>query len=510
MNQRVISNIPTEFQAEEPVPRKEPERQAYFMSLCRNYIEENRAQGRVLTYAIVTFGCQMNVYDSERLKGVLEQIGYTEAPEKEADLVIFNTCTVRENANQRLYGHLGQLKPRKKTNPHFMIGLCGCMMQEPEVVAKINVSYPHVDFLFGTFNLHRLPEILFCRLQENKRMIEVLPEPKEHVEISGAKRKYAFKSGVNIMYGCNNFCTYCIVPYVRGRERSRLPENILRDISLQAEDGVKEIMLLGQNVNSYGTNYIYDEQRSLSQISEDNKPEAVQESRILREHPDYGFPELLEDVCRIPKIERVRFMTSHPKDLSDELIRVIARNPKVCRHIHLPIQSGSTQLLARMNRHYTKDSYLALVERIRRMLPDISLTTDIMVGFPGETEEDIQDTIDVVRKAGFDQAFTFIYSPRTGTPAAAMEQTDPELVKERFQRVLDVVNEVAHARSGRFEGTTGEVLVEEENAQLSGYLTGRLENNILVHFPGDKELIGQLVRVKLKEAKGFYYIGERE
>ncbi|MBR6171708.1 MAG: tRNA (N6-isopentenyl adenosine(37)-C2)-methylthiotransferase MiaB [Eubacterium sp.] len=489
MNQCVISNIPTEFQVEKPVPEKEPERQDFFISLCRNYIKQNLEKG--LTYAIVTFGCQMNVYDSERLKGVLERIGYTEAPEKEADLVIFNTCTVRENANQRLYGHLGQLKPRKKTNPHFMIGLCGCMMQEPEVVAKINTSYPFVDFLFGTFNLHRLPELLYARLQENKRMIEVLPEPKEHVEIRGAKRKYPFKSGVNIMYGCNNFCTYCIVPYVRGRERSRTPEDILQDVRELAEDGVTEIMLLGQNVNSYGTNF-------------------MEQSEIIDHEPEYGFPELLEAVCGIPGIMRVRFMTSHPKDLSEKLIRVIARNPKVCRHIHLPIQTGSTKLLQAMNRHYTKESYLELVEKIRAALPDVSLTTDIMVGFPGETEEDIDDTIDVVRRAAFDQAFTFIYSPRTGTPAAAMEQLPEDVVKARFQRLLDVVNEVAHRRCGRFEGTVKQLLVEEENDQIPGYVTGRTEENLLVHFPGEKSLIGQYIPVLLKESKGFYYIGEAD
>lgn len=492
INEQIISNIPDAYRIDEPIPTEEPMRQDFFISLCQNYIRANREKGKILTYAIVTFGCQMNVYDSERLKGVLERIGYQEAPEKEADLVIFNTCTVRENANQRLYGHLGQLKPLKKANPDFMIGICGCMMQQPEIVEKIQKSYSFVDILFGTFNLHRLPELIYLRLFEEKHAIEVLPAPKEHVEIKGAKRKYPFKSGVNIMYGCNNFCTYCIVPYVRGRERSRIPEDILQNVKELAEDGVKEIMLLGQNVNSYGVNFYTDE-----------------ESRILQDKPDYGFPELLEDVCRIPGIDRVRFMTSHPKDLSMKLVEVIAGNPKICRHIHLPVQSGSSRLLKAMNRHYTKEDYLGLVDRIREILPDISLTTDIMIGFPGETEEDIQDTIDVIRYAGYDQAFTFIYSPRTGTPAAAMEQTDPRLVNQRFQRVLDVVNEVAHRRSGRFEGAVDEVLVEEENAQLKGYLTGRLGNNTLVHFPGDRSLIGSLVKVRLTEAKGFYYIGEQ-
>ena len=489
MNEKIINNIPEAYQIDEPVPEKEPERQEFFISLCRNYIKTNLEAGRQLTYAIVTFGCQMNTYDSERLKGLLERIGYREAPEKEADLVIFNTCTVRENANQRLYGHLGQLKPRKKENPDFMIGLCGCMMQEPDVVEKIQKSYTFVDFVFGTYNLHRLPELLYARLHENRRIIEVLPEPKEHVEIKGAKRKYPFKSGVNIMYGCNNFCTYCIVPYVRGRERSRTPEDILRDIKELVTEGVREIMLLGQNVNSYGTNFMED-------------------SLIIAGNPDYGFPELLQDVCRIPGLDRIRFMTSHPKDLSDRLIDVIAQNPKICRHIHLPVQSGSTVLLEKMNRHYTKEQYLALVDRIREKLPDCSLTTDIMVGFPGETEEDFLDTLDVVRKARYDQAFTFIYSRRTGTPAAGWDQVPEDVVKDRFDRLLEVVNSIAHERCGRFEGQTAEVMVEEINAQDAELLTGRMENNILVHFPGDAGLIGQLVPVRLTKAHGFYYTGE--
>lgn len=489
MNQKVISNIPTEFRVDEPVPLREPERQEFFLRLCRNYIETNSAEGRHLTYAIVTFGCQMNAHDSDRMRGLLERIGYTEAPEKEADLVIFNTCTVRENANQKLYGHLGQLKPRKKANRNFMIGLCGCMMQEPHVVEKIRSSYPHVDFIFGTFNLHRLPEILFARLQENKRMIEVLPEPKEHVEIRGAKRKYAFKSGVNIMYGCNNFCTYCIVPYVRGRERSRTPEDILQDVRELVADGVTEIMLLGQNVNSYGTCF-------------------MEKIPMAEATPEYGFPELLDDVCRIPGLRRVRFMTPHPKDLSPRLIRVIQKNPLVCRHIHLPVQSGSSEILKRMNRRYTKEQYLELVGRIREALPDVSLTTDIMIGFPGETEEDFQDTLDVVRRAQYDQAYTFIYSRRTGTPAAEMEQVPEAVVKDRFDRLLTVVGEIAHTRCSRFQGQTQTALVEERNEQSTALLTGRLESNLVVHFRGEDSLIGQYVQVKLTEAHGFYYTGE--
>ncbi len=490
MDQRIISNIPEAYHVLESIPEKEPERQDYFLELCRTYVQQNLAEGRPLRYAIVTFGCQMNAYDSERMKGLLERMGYTEAPEEEADLVIFNTCTVRENANQRLYGHLGQLKPRKLKNRNLLIGICGCMMQQPEVVEYIRKSFSFVDILFGTYNLHRLPELIYVRLFEEKHAIEILPAPKEHVEIKGAKRKFPFKSGVNIMYGCNNFCTYCIVPYVRGRERSRTPEDVLQDIRELVQDGVREIMLLGQNVNSYGTNF-------------------MEHSRIIDENPEYGFPELLEDVCQIPGLDRIRFMTSHPKDLSDRLIDVIRRNPKVCRHIHLPMQAGSSEVLRKMNRRYTKEQYLELVAKIRRGLPDISLTTDIMIGFPGETEEDFQNTLDVVRKAEFDQAYTFIYSRRTGTPAAEWEQVPEDVVKDRFRRLLDVVNSIAHKRCGRFEGQTAEVLAEEINAQDPGLLTGRMGNNLLVHFPGDPSEIGQLVQVKLTKSHGFYYTGEQ-
>ena len=480
MDERVITNIPEVFRIEEPVPEHEPERQAFFSSLCRNYIDRYREEGKQLKYAIVTFGCQMNVYDSERLKGVLEQMGYEEAPEDTADLVIFNTCTVRENANQRLYGHLGQLKPRKKQNPNFLIGICGCMMQQPEIVDKIRASYPFVDILFGTFNLHRLPELIYYRLYEDKHAIEVLPAPKEHVEIKGAKRKYRFKSGVNIMYGCNNFCTYCIVPYVRGRERSRKPEHIIREIKDLVNDGVVEIMLLGQNVNSYGKGL---------------------------ENP-ISFAKLLQMVEEIEGLKRIRFMTSHPKDLSDELIDVMSKSKKICRHIHLPVQSGSNSLLKRMNRHYTKESYLELVDKIRKAMPDISITTDIIVGFPGETEEDFEDTMDVVKKVRYDSAYTFIYSKRTGTPAAKFPDQVPEdVVKDRFNRLLKQVQKDSAYRNAQKLGNTVDVLVEEQNTQNPEFVTGKMDNNSTVHFKGNKELIGKIVKVHLDEAKGFYYYG---
>ena len=311
-------------------------------------------------------------------------------------------------------------------------------------------------------------------------MVELLPEAERIVEELPNARKYPFKQGVNISFGCNNFCTYCIVPYVRGRERSRRSEDILSEIRSLAADGVLEVMLLGQNVNSYGND----------------------------DPSEMSFPELLRQVCRIDGIQRVRFMTSHPKDLSEELIRVMAEEPKICRHLHLPMQSGSSRILKAMNRRYTREGYLELVEKIRRAIPDISLTTDIIVGFPGETEEDFQDTLSVVEQCRFDAAFTFIYSKRTGTPAAKMEDQVPEdVVKERFDRLLKLVDRIAREESGRDRGKTLPVLVEEQQPE-TGLLTGRLSNNILVHFPGPAELVGKILPVKLVESRGFYYIGQ--
>lgn len=473
------------------IPTQEPERQGYFMDLLSKEIEQyTKDNGQCPSYYVATFGCQMNAHDSEKLTGILEQIGFQEAPrEEDADFVIYNTCTVRENANTKLYGHLGQLKKRKEKRK-MLIGICGCMMQQKDTVAYIQEHYPFVDLIFGTFNFYKLAELLYRRIKgDEKQVYEVLDAPETNVENLPEKRKFTFKSGVNIMYGCNNFCTYCIVPYVRGRERSRTPEDILEEVQRLADSGYVEIMLLGQNVNSYGVNFMGT-------------------SPILEANPDYDFPDLMEDVCKIEKIHRVRFMTSHPKNLSDKLIDVIARNPKICRQIHLPVQAGSTEILKKMNRHYTKEQYLALVDRIRAKLPDVSLTTDIMVGFPGETEEDFLETVDVVKKCHYDQAFTFIYSIRSGTPAAKMEQVPADVVNERFQRLLKVVREESAKATARFEGQVKEVLVEDIDDHEEGYVTGRMDNNYLVHFPGAPSMIGTFVNVKLNEAKGFYYLGE--
>ena len=466
----------------ELIPQEEPARQEYFMEKARETVQRISASlGRPMTCCINTFGCQMNSSDSEKLLGILEKIGFVEIEDEHADFVLYNTCTVRENANQRVYGRLGYLHSLKKKNPHMMIALCGCMMQEKEVVEKIRKSYRFVDIIFGTHNIFKLAELLCQRFDEKKMVVEIWEGTDRIVEDLPAERKYSFKSGVNIMFGCNNFCSYCIVPYVRGRERSRNPEDIVQEIKHLVADGVVEIMLLGQNVNSYGKTL---------------------------EHP-ISFAELLKRIEEVEGLERIRFMTSHPKDLSDELIEVMKHSQKICNHLHLPLQSGSTEILRVMNRKYTKEQYLELAEKIKTAIPNISLTTDIIVGFPGETEEDFQDTLDVVRKVRYDSAFTFIYSKRTGTPAAAMENQIPEeVVKDRFDRLLAEVQKISAELSGRDVGTTRKVLVEGLDDHVEGLVTGRLTNNAIVHFPGDASLIGKIVDVYLEESKGFYYMGK--
>ncbi|MCD8098308.1 MAG: tRNA (N6-isopentenyl adenosine(37)-C2)-methylthiotransferase MiaB [Lachnospiraceae bacterium] len=459
----------------------ETERQYAYMQEARRLIGEESARlGRPLTANITTFGCQMNARDSEKLSGILREAGYVETQSEEADFVIYNTCTVRENANQRVYGRLGVLHGYKKKNPHMKIVLCGCMMQEPTVVEKLKKSYRFVDLIFGTHNIFKFAELLVRTLTSDRMVIDIWKDTDQIVEGLPTERKYPFKSGVNIMFGCNNFCSYCIVPYVRGRERSREPRDIIREIEALVSDGVREVMLLGQNVNSYG--------KTLPQ--------------------PLSFAQLLREVEQIDGLERIRFMTSHPKDLSDELIEVMAQSKKICRHLHLPLQSGSSRILKVMNRRYTKEQYVELVQKIRAAMPDIALSTDIIVGFPGETEEDFLETLDVVETVRYDSAFTFIYSKRTGTPAAAMENQVPnEVVKDRFDRLLAKVQDISREMAERFTGSVQEALVEEPNEQLDGYVTGRLGNNHVVHFPGGTELIGQIVRVRLDECKGFYYMG---
>ncbi len=462
-------------------PTAEPERQYYFMAKAKGYVAQlTEALGRKPTCCVTTFGCQMNSRDSEKLMGILELVGYEIVETEQADFVIFNTCTVRDNANQRVYGRLGALKSYKKKHSNMKVALCGCMMQEPTVIEKIKDSYRFVDLIFGTHNIYKFAELLVATFENNGMVIDIWQDTDKIVEDLPVERKYPFKSGINIMFGCNNFCSYCIVPYVRGRERSRKPEDIIREINNLVKEGVVEVMLLGQNVNSYGKNL--DEPMT--------------------------FAQLLREVEKIEGLERIRFMTSHPKDLSDELIQVMKESKKICRHLHLPLQAGSTKILTAMNRRYTKEQYVALAEKIRREIPDISLTTDIIVGFPGETAEDVEETIDVIKKVRYDNAFTFIYSKRTGTPAAAMEQVPEAEVKVNFDKVLKTVQDMAKAQVGRFQGQIMDALVEEMNTQEEGLVTGRLSNNTIVHFPGDASLIGKIVNVKLEECHGFYYMGK--
>lgn len=460
--------------------QNETERQRSFIELARALTQQKmQTIGRPVTYCLTTFGCQMNEKQSEAVAGIMDEIGYVRQDSEEADVVIYNTCTVRENANLKVYGRLGHLHSLKDQNPDMKIILFGCMMQEPQVVEKIKKTYSFVNLVFGTHNIFKFAELFYDMLLSDMQIVDIWEGTDQIVEDLPTERNYTFKSGVNIMFGCNNFCSYCIVPYVRGRERSRKPEAIVKEVERLVADGVSEVMLLGQNVNSYGKTL---------------------------ENP-VTFAQLLTMLEEVEGLKRIRFMTSHPKDLSDELIEVMAKSKKICHHLHLPLQSGSSRVLKEMNRRYDKEKYLNLVDKIRTAIPDISLTTDIIVGFPGETEEDFQETLDVVKKAGYDTAFTFIYSKRTGTPAAAKENQVPaDVTKDRFNRLLALVQEQGRIRSSRFAGTVQEVLVEEESKE-KGIFTGRTQYNLLVHFPADESLLGTYVNVKLEECKGFYYLG---
>ena len=441
------------------------------------------------SYKIVTFGCQMNARDSEKLAGVLEEKGYTEATDEDtADIVIFNTCTVRENANQKLYGHIGQLKKSYLANRNKIIGICGCMMQEKDEVEKIVEKYPQVKLIFGTHNIDEFGLLIEEAIGSNKKVIRVYDKSNNVEKTLPTKRVFEFKCGINIMFGCNNFCTYCIVPYVRGRERSRDVDSIVKEIKSSINDGVVEVMLLGQNVNSYKG--------------------IASQSYKFKNNYDVTFPELLNEVAKIDDLKRVRFMTSHPKDLSDDLIDVIKNNSNICRHIHLPVQSGSNSILKAMNRHYDRDSYLRVIDKIRSNIEDVGITTDIIVGFPGETENDFEDTLKLINQVSYDAVFTFEYSKRTGTKAAEMDNQVPEdVVKERFKKLLKVVEENSGKNVDRYVGKVMDVLVESED-KISGKLTGRLSNNYLVHFNGSQNLIGKIINVKLVKGCKFYFEGE--
>ncbi len=419
-------------------------------------------------YTILTFGCQMNVRDSESIKGILENIGFYETEDSDkADLILFNTCSVRENPERKVYGRIQKYKPGTEK----IIGICGCMVQQGAEFEYIKNELPQVSLVFGTHNIHELPQLLE-RVMLGERVLEVWEDKKDLIEGLPAKREKGVKAFVNISFGCNNFCTYCIVPYTRGREKSRQKQHILEEITDLARNGYKEITLLGQNVNSYGKDLGTD------------------------------FASLLKAVQEIDGIERIRFTTSHPKDLSEDLIKAFLELPKLCEHLHLPLQSGSNRILKLMNRRYTTEHYLNLVEKLRKVVPGIALTTDLIVGFPGETEADFKDTLDMVKNVGYDSAFTFIYSPRKGTPAAQIkEQIAEEIKKERIYRLIELQNQISSDLNKKSVGKTVEVLVEGLSKSDTDKLTGKTRTNKTINFPGDIALIGRTVLVKVTAGK---------
>ena len=431
------------------------------------------------TFHITTFGCQMNEHDSEVIDGLLTERGFSSVKErKDASIVIINTCSVRDNADKRFFGTLGQLKKRKESDPSFIVCVCGCMMQQQRVVDTIKAKYPWVDVIFGTNSIHHIPELIEKVAIEKEKVVDIIENTEEVVEGLPAKRLFDHKALVNIMFGCNNFCTYCIVPYTRGREKSRAPEAIVAEVKGLVADGVKEIMLLGQNVNSYDGN-------------------------------GTSFAELLKMLNDVDGLERIRFMTSNPKDLSDELIEAFAVCDKLCRNLHLPIQSGSNRVLKRMNRKYTREDYLKLIEKLRKTVPDITLSTDIIVGFPGETNEDFEETLSIVKEVEYDSAFTFIYSIRKGTPAEKFEDQIEESEKHRrFDLLVNAVNEISEKKNKAYQDRVEEVLVDGVSKNDKSTLTGRTDGFKLVNFAGKKELIGSIVDVKITDAKTFSLFGE--
>ena len=460
----------------------------------KEYIEKVRKENKNknLKYSILTMGCRLNENDSEKLCGMLEQMGYTKAQDiKESDLVLFNTCCVRENAEDRLFGKLGEIK-RLKENKGTIVGIGGCMMQERQMVDKINESYPFVDIIFGTHTLHKFPQDLYEILQERNKVRDILDIDGEVYEGLPIKRTSNTQANVTIMYGCNNFCSYCIVPYVRGRERSRHPKDIIKEIKELASEGYKEITLLGQNVNSY--------------LCAEKWKETGKEWEGIN-----SFATLLRAINKIDGIERIRFISPHPKDFTDDVIETVRDCDKVCKLIHLPLQSGSTKMLKIMNRKYTKEQYLNLVEKIKKQIPGVVFTTDIIVGFAGETEEDFEDTLDVVRKVHFEQVFMFIYSIRQGTPGAKMENQIPDEIKhKRFERLKALVESQVEENNKKYVGTIQKVLVEGKSKNNPEMLTGRAESNKVVIFEGNNDLKDQIVNIKIVSQHMWYLKGEVE
>lgn len=443
--------------------------------------DEVKNIGKGKYYLLHTYGCQMNEHDSEMIAGILETMGYEATDdERKASIILYNTCAIRENAEDKVFGELGRIKHLKLENPDLILGVCGCMSQEESVVNRILQKYQHVDLIFGTHNIHRLPVLLRDALYSKEMVVEVWSKEGDIVENMPKLRQGGIKAWVNIMYGCDKFCTYCIVPYTRGKERSRRPEDVINEVRDLARQGYKEITLLGQNVNAYGKDL----------------------------HIDYTFGHLLDDIRKIA-IPRIRFTTSHPRDFDDYLIEVLAKGGNLVEHIHLPVQSGSSEVLKRMARKYTREHYLQLVEKIKIAIPNVALTTDIIVGFPGETEEQFRETLSLVEEVQYDSAYTFIYSPRHGTPAAGMEDNvSAEEKKDRLQRLMDLQNSISRKKNEALRGEIVEVLVEGESKTNPEVLSGRTRTNKLVHFNGDSSLIGQFVHVRITEPKTWTLSGE--
>ena len=465
------------------------------VNIQKEYIEKIREQikNKNLKYNILTMGCQLNENDSEKLCGMLEEMGYErEENVKNADICLFNTCCVRENAEDKLFGKLGELK-KLKEEKGIIIAIGGCMMQEKHITDKIKESYPFVDIIFGTHTLHRFPQDLYLSMQEKRKIEDVIDIDGEIYEGLPIKRDSSIKASVTIMNGCNNFCTYCIVPYVRGRERSRNPKDILEEVKKLASEGYKEVTLLGQNVNSY------------------LRVEREKDIPFEKYEGIDSFAKLLRAVNKIDGIERIRFVSPHPKDFTDDVIDAIADCEKVCKLIHLPLQSGNTKVLKEMNRRYTKEQYLDLVEKMKNKIPNLTLSTDIIVGFPGETDEEFEDTLDVVRKVKFEQVYMFIYSRRVGTPADRMENQIPEEDKHRrFNKLKELVESQIEENNKKYVGTTQKVLVEGESKNNSDMLTGRTDSNKVVIFEGTKDLVNKIVDLKIVSEHMWYLKGEVE
>ena len=473
--------------------KQEIEKQKQYMEKVEEIIKDKK-----LKYTILTMGCQLNENDSEKICGMLEEMGYEKTDDiNEANLAIFNTCCVRENAEERLFGKVGELKNLKEKN-NLIIAIGGCMMQEEHILEKIKKSFNYVDIVFGTHTLHKLPEDLYSVLKNQKRIQDVIDIEGNVYEDLPIKRESKTQGSVTIMYGCNNFCSYCIVPYVRGRERSRKPKDIIKEVEELVKQGYKEIMLLGQNVNSYLR----------------SEMEAIKQGKLIDEDGDYkeidSFAKLLMRINEIEGVERIRFVSPHPKDFTDDVIEAIAKCDKVCKFVHLPLQSGSTKMLKVMNRKYTKKQYLELVEKMKKRIPNIKFSTDIIVGFAGETEEDFEDTLDVVRKVGYEQVFMFIYSRRVGTPGDKMPNQVPEEIKhKRFDRLKELVENQIAENNKEYQNTIQKVLVEGPSKNNDKMLTGRTESSKIVVFEGNEDLINSIVNVKITEDHMWYFKGER-